>query len=41
MAPGGEELHQVMELANVTTHRHGDFEPLHVRIVDDDLLHLV
>ena len=41
MTPGGEELHQVVELAvDVAAHRHGAVDRLHVGLLDEDLLHL-
>lgn len=41
MPPGRKELHQVMELAmDVTAHCHRAVHRLHVRLLDEDLLHL-
>jgi hypothetical protein len=41
MPPGCKELHQIMELPmDVAAHCHGAVHWLHVRLLDEDLLHL-
>jgi hypothetical protein len=41
VSPGRKELHQVMELPmDVATHCHGAVHRLHIRLLDEDLLHL-